>query len=129
MTLGEKQELFVDLERSWVDMVLSIPGYKLRHGEGRILPNGPGNLGRRARIFGTDQKVYVTDLVHMSGGAHYTGVGADWQLFVNGKWISDGSDPAWVRVGELWEGMHELCRWGGRFKDANHISLEHEGKS
>lgn len=25
------------------------------------------------------------------------------------------------------EMQHELCRWGGRFKDGNHYSLEHNG--
>jgi len=30
-------------------------------------------------------------------------------------------------LGEWWEKQHALCRWGGRFKDGNHYSFEHEG--
>ena len=29
--------------------------------------------------------------------------------------------------GEFWEQLHPLCRWGGRFDDGNHYSIEHEG--
>jgi hypothetical protein len=27
-------------------------------------------------------------------------------------------------LGEFWEGLHPLCRWGGRFNDGNHYSIE-----
>jgi hypothetical protein len=30
-------------------------------------------------------------------------------------------------IGEWWEKQHQLCRWGGRFDDGNHYSLEHQG--
>jgi len=30
-------------------------------------------------------------------------------------------------LGEWWRLQHELCRWGGRFNDANHYSLENNG--
>jgi hypothetical protein len=42
---------------------------------------------------------------HMRGSLHYD------------------TDPAWLEIGEEWERMHQLCRWGGRFGDANHFSL------
>lgn len=78
---------------------------------------------------------------HRAGGAHYTGLGADlvvWRQQVDERtgapldiWlpITDGSDPVWTEIGLKWEGMHPLCRWGGRFNDANHFSLEHEGRA
>lgn len=31
-------------------------------------------------------------------------------------------------LGEWWETLHPLCRWGGRWGDGNHYSLEHEGR-
>ena len=31
------------------------------------------------------------------------------------------------KLGEFWESLHPLCRWGGRFGDGNHYSLEHGG--
>lgn len=137
MTLGEKQECFVELEQQWVAWVLA-QGWKLRHGEGRILQLGPdGKTGRKAKLL-DGSPVRVRDGVHMDEGTHYMGVGADWQLFVLGVWISMGTHPAWKEAGEKWESLHELCRWGGRFgetapgkgdgHDANHISIEHNGK-
>ena len=37
------------------------------------------------------------------------------------------STEAHKELGEWWEKQHELCRWGGRFNDGNHYSLEHNG--
>ena len=34
------------------------------------------------------------------------------------------------RAGEIWKGLHELCRWGGDFthmRDSPHFSLYHNG--
>jgi len=31
------------------------------------------------------------------------------------------------KLGEFWESLHPLCRWGGRFGDGNHYSIEHGG--
>jgi len=128
MTLGEKQQLFVELEHKWVAYALQ-QGYKLRHGEGRIAALGAdGTSGRKADEVGTGRRVRVEDREHMQKGAHYTGIGADWNLFVDGQWLVTGNEPEWLNLGAYWESLHELCRWGGRFGDANHISLEHEGR-
>lgn len=127
MTLGEKQELFVQLEHRWLAYAFG-KGYKMRHGEGRIAARGASGHGRKAVIVDTDHEVEVEDREHMRLGAHYTGVGADWNLFVNGQWLTSGNEAEWLDLGVYWEGLHELCRWGGRFRDANHISLEHDGR-
>jgi len=138
VTLGQKQELFARLEAEWVLWVLTHPGWALRRGEGRILQLGAdGKRGRRARLVIGQTKdgrptyggiVRVRDLVHMDGGNHYAGLACDWQLFVDGQHVTTGEHPAWVACGENWESRHALCRWGGRFADGNHISLEHDGK-
>jgi hypothetical protein len=47
----------------------------------------------------------------------------DLNLFVNGKYVTDGE--AHKPLGEKWESMGGS--WGGRFQDANHYSLEHDG--
>jgi hypothetical protein len=128
MTLGEKQELFAELQAEWVLWVTAHKGWKLREGEGRILILGAdGKTGRRARIVGTDKIVFVQDLVHLPNGAHPNGLGKDWQLFVDGEYITSGDHPVWQEIGPRWESMNTLCRWGGRFRDGNHISLEHGG--
>lgn len=46
-------------------------------------------------------------------------------LFRDGKYLrkTDDHEP----LGIWWEQQHELCRWGGRFSDGNHYSLEHGG--
>lgn len=127
MTLGEKQELFQELSSRWKLWVIDHPGWKLRAGEGRILPLGAAGKGRRARDLKTGKIVRVRDLVHKENGNHYKGLAEDPQLFVDGNYITDGDHPAWKEAGARWQAMHELCRWGGDWGDANHISLEHEG--
>jgi hypothetical protein len=126
LSLGLKQELFVTLEQHWVMWVLAIPGFRLRHGEGRILQEGPDNRGRRS-LLPSIGVIYVKDLVHKEGSSHYNGIGADWNLFVNDKYISNGSDLEWEKIGKYWKTLHPLARWGGDWGDANHISLEHNG--
>lgn len=130
MTLGEKQELFSDLESLWVTWVLShrAEGWKLRQGEGTILQRGPDDKGRKARLISTGAQVLVSDAVHMDGGCHYMKIAKDWNLFVNGEWIANGEHPVWVIIGTKWESLHVLARWGGRWGDGNHISLTHNGK-
>ena len=126
--LGAKQELFVYLESLWVAFAFN-RGWALRHGEGRILQLGADGKGRNARHALTGLPVKVKDRVHMDGSLHYEGLAADWNLFVGGQWASGGNHQAWKELGEFWENMHSLCRWGGRFSDANHISITHAGKS
>jgi hypothetical protein len=128
LTLGQKQELFQRLRAEWVSWIFSHPGWAIRSGEGRILPLGTsGVYGRKARVVATGQIVLVRDLVHKENGTHYMGIGEDQSLWVNGKQLIFGTEPEWLLAGEKWESMHELCRWGGRFQDANHISITHNG--
>lgn len=65
--------------------------------------------------------------LHRRDGGHFNRLAQDLVLDVNGRYITDGSHPAWLLLGEHWEKMHPLCRWGGRWGDANHFSLEHGG--
>lgn len=65
---------------------------------------------------------------HMPNSLHYERLAQDLNLFVEGEWIQDGDHPAWQDLGLFWERLHPLCAWGGRFGDANHVSIEHEGR-
>lgn len=76
----------------------------------------------------TDARDGDWDGPHMRGGTHYAGTGQDVLLYINGAYITDGSHPAFLRLGEFWERIHPLARWGGRHNDANHFSFEHDGK-
>jgi hypothetical protein len=66
---------------------------------------------------------------HMPGSLHYERLALDFNLFVEGRWISDGGNPAWQRIGEKWESLHPLTRWGGRFGDSNHVSVTYGGRA
>jgi len=126
MSLGELQELFVELENQWVSWVLA-QGWKLRHSEGRIFQLGADGKGRRAFSLRLNVPLRVKDGGHMNNSAHYNGVGADWVLLVDGIIIKQSFASQWMAAGAHWKSLHSLCRWGGDFGDGNHISLEYGG--
>ena len=49
----------------------------------------------------------------------------DLNLFRDGAFLQSSEDHR--ALGEWWEKQHPLARWGGRFMDGNHYSLEHGG--
>lgn len=57
---------------------------------------------------------------------HMDRLAIDLNLFVNGQFqqTSEAHRP----LGEYWESLHPLARWGGRFNDGNHYSFEHNGR-
>lgn len=67
---------------------------------------------------------------HMPGSLHHIGLAADLNLYKDGKYLAMTSDH--TPLGEYWEALgRDLglpLRWGGRFKDGNHYSLEWGGK-
>lgn len=124
MTLRQKQSLFTKLMAEFLTWVHSHPGWETTWGEGFVY---------ESRVAETNdaKRAIVRDRIHMPGSLHYVGLAQDFNLFCDGKWISDGGDPRWTELGIKWESMNTLCRWGGRFAaiDSNHFSLEHEGKA
>lgn len=138
MTLGQKQRLFVLLENRWVTWVLA-RGYELTHGEclrsdEQAEINALGYTGR-VRLCETIKPFFpvLAEKILNNGknsgirnSLHEEKLAADWNLFKDGAYLSRTED--WKEVGEYWETLHPLCRWGGRFGDGNHISLEHNGR-
>ena len=57
---------------------------------------------------------------------HTQRLAIDINLFKNGKYLT--STESYRFLGEWWQTLHPLCRWGGDFGDGNHFSLEHEGR-
>jgi hypothetical protein len=57
--------------------------------------------------------------------AHKIRLAIDLNLFKNGEFLEQSEDHR--PLGEWWEKQHPMARWGGRFDDGNHYSLEHEG--
>ena len=58
---------------------------------------------------------------------HKIRLARDYNLFVDDEYITDGDHELYLKLGEKWESMHPLARWGGRFQDANHFSFEYWG--
>ncbi len=111
LSLGEKQELFCKLLPVLMCYIFS-RGYRIRQGDGFRDPRAFGKFGEPGP-YGKSTSVHKWKLAK------------DLFLMLGKKYLTkteDYRDP-----GEYWETLHPLCRWGGRFKDGNHFSIEHEG--
>lgn len=111
MTLREKQSLFVQLVAGLLAQAPRL-GFELTFGEAYRSPEEAARLAK----LGTGLK----------NSLHIQKLAIDLNLFKAGKYLS--STEAHRPLGEWWERQHPLCRWGGRFGDGNHYSLEHEGR-
>ena len=58
---------------------------------------------------------------HKANSRHYIRLAADLNLFKDGRYLTATNDHS--TLGDYWESLHPLCRWGGRFKDGNHYEL------
>lgn len=136
-TLGAKQRRFALLFARWVVAVHNM-GYAITFGEAyrsdeQAEINAMGAAGRRTlvQILMAHFPELARRIANNTGSGirnslHESRLAVDVNLFYGGTWISDGGSPHWERVGKLWESMGGT--WGGRFADANHLSLEHEGR-
>ena len=111
MRLGEKQELFARLLATLLNKAHEL-GFSVRIGD----------VFRDPRVFGKngEKKGYG----HSKSG-HKQKLAIDMNLFKGGNFLQETEDHK--ELGEWWESQHELCRWGGRFNDGNHYSIEHGG--
>lgn len=111
MTLGEKQELFMRLLPRLLDKAHEM-GFRVRGGD----------LFRDPRVHGAvgEKKGYG----HPRSG-HKNKLAIDLLLFKDGVYLTATED--YRPLGEWWEKQHEFARWGGRFQDGNHFSMEENG--
>ena len=59
---------------------------------------------------------------------HKSRLAVDILFHSDGKLVKDGSpDGPLKELGEFWESLAPDCRWGGRWRDGGHFSLEHQG--
>jgi hypothetical protein len=128
VTLRQTQSAFVFCIGTLISFAYE-QGWELTFGDGSILPKGPDGKGRKARHALTGLPLRVEDAVHMRDGQHYKALAQDFNLFIAGKWISDGDHPAWRALGTYWKSLHMDARWGGDFGDANHFSFTSDGKA
>lgn len=59
----------------------------------------------------------------IANSLHTQRLAVDFNIFKDGKLLTDGQ--SFEDLGKYWEGIGGT--WGGRFKDGNHFSLEHNG--
>ena len=111
MKLGEKQELFMRLVPRLIDKAHSF-GFEIRGGD---LFRDPRLHGAHGEKLGYGHR----------NSCHKLKLAIDLNLFKDGAFLQKTEDHR--ELGEWWEAQHELCRWGGRFNDGNHYSLEHNG--
>ena len=137
MTLGEKQRLFIRCFAQWLPWALS-KGYEFTWGEAfrsdeqaeinaigeksretvaKLLQGNFPTLAAAIRNNGKANGIRRT--------AHGNRLALDLNAFKNGVYLTQTED--WRELGEHWESLHSLCRWGGRHDDGNHISIEHDG--
>lgn len=111
MKLGDQQRLFMRLIPRLLDKAHEM-GYELTLGDGFRDPRVFGNVGERIG-YGHPRS------------AHKQRLAIDLNLFKDGVYLQTSEDHR--PLGEWWEQQHELCRWGGRFNDGNHYSMEYNG--
>lgn len=68
---------------------------------------------------------------HMKNSVHNFGLGQDIILYNEDGSVKDKTEQH-LKYGEWWENygrsINVPLRWGGRFKDGNHYSMEWEGR-
>jgi hypothetical protein len=111
MTLRQKQSLFASLVPGLIEFAIS-EGYEVTFGETYRSPEEAARLAKLG--------------LGIKSSLHTQRLAVDLNLFKDGKYLS--STASHEPLGAFSELLHPLCRWGGRFGDGNHYSLEHEGR-
>lgn len=113
MKLSDKQQQFTKAIGQLIAYAYS-KGYGLTVGDAYRDYRAHGQMG--------EKKSYAA-----ANSVHKVRLAMDFNLFVNGEWISNGDHPAWKDLGQYWGTLHGEARWGGEWNDANHFSFEYGG--
>lgn len=124
LTLAEKQRLLAKLLPRLLDKLHEL-GYEATLGDGFRDPRTHGH-------FGESMKCPTCDAVLGYGATnscHKLRLAVDLNLFRGRTYLTRTEDHR--ELGEFWESLHPLCRWGGHFKapDGNHYGIRHEGRA
>lgn len=108
--LREKQSDFVQMVARLIDYAYD-NGFELTFGDAYRDPRVHGHVGT-SRGYGRKNSLHKERLA------------VDFNLFKDGIYLTNAQD--YNKLGEFWEAIGGS--WGGRFSDANHFSLENEGR-
>lgn len=136
-SLSQKQRRFVRLFNGLLSYLHSL-GYEVTFGEvmrsdEQAEINALGYVGRErlAKLVEQDFPAFA-EKIRNNGKAngirvtlHQLKLAVDLNLFKDGVYLAKSSDH--LRLGIWWEAQSPDCRWGGRWGDGNHYSIEHEG--
>lgn len=109
-TLGQKQRRF-SLQVAFLIQEAYRQGYELTLGEAWRPPE-------MAKIYAAQGKGIPNSL-------HIEKLAIDLNLFKAGRYLT--SSASHRPLGEWWEAQGKDHRWGGRWGDGNHYSIEHNG--
>ena len=110
-TLGQKQRRFAELLPRLIDKAHEL-GFEVSLGDAYRDPRVHGEFG-------------VKEGYGAARSCHKLRLAVDLNLFKNGEYL-DGSVHH-KELGEWWEKQGPDHIWGGRFRDGNHYSIEHNG--
>lgn len=110
-TLRDHQSLFMRLVPRLIDYAYQ-SGYELTGGE----------------LWRTSEQAALNAAAGkgISNSLHRDRLAIDLNLFKDGKFLANSADHR--PLGEFWEQLHPLCKWGGRFGDGNHYSITYGGR-
>lgn len=110
MTLEKKQRMLLPMLAQLIQFAYA-RGYELTLGDAYRDPRVHGIHG--------ETRSYSAPYSN-----HKVRLAVDLNLFRAGVYLTRTED--YRELGEFWEGLGGS--WGGRFRDGNHFSLEHEGR-
>lgn len=110
-TLRQKQSRFAAAVPTLIAKAIEL-GYEVTLGDAFRDPRVFGEMG--------DFKGYG-----QASSCHKLKLAIDLNLYKNGTYLDDTESHR--QLGEWWESQGEGYCWGGRFKDGNHYSFEHNG--
>lgn len=70
-------------------------------------------------------ELYASQGRGIRNSLHTLRLAIDLNVFRQGQWLHTGTQ--FEDLGIYWESLAPDCRWGGRFQDGNHFSIEHRG--
>jgi len=111
MTLGEQQKLFAKLVGRLLNYIYD-QGYEVTLDWCYRPPEVAA--------------YYASIGVGIRNSLHTLKLAIDLNLFRDDTWLRNTEDHK--PIGEWWEKQHGLCRWGGRWGDGNHYTLEYQGR-